>query len=509
MWVPFSAPNFQTQDGSSYVYSAVVARDLLFDPHSVYSSVYQFRHLAVPNWGATILLNLILCFTGVEYAEKVLMSVTLLIGFFCVSYCIRSLAPQASPWTPLTNFVLQNWLLWTGFYNFYLATMAALVLIGYYIRRTGRMTVPGALVLSAGLVGVFLIHLMGAAIAMLGLTILAFWRWMVQPERREPRQVALVAAAMVPAIVLALIFAITSGKPIQFELSPVNALATFPLDMFNTASGLLGKQTLLWPVVLAAIVFVIARLSRAEWKTVRGAVAMAVIASFVVYLIVPDEGFGGGQSKVRFAWALFLFGAVLVSSTPKFPALRTCLTVYVSIFLAVNLVATTHTLSNYSAAIADYLAALDPFPRGSRIIRANYSTADIPYRYGFSGLRRDPLLRVDTYVAALCRCIDLTDYQAPNYIFPVIVRPGLDLAHQDQLWHDFEAPGHRTEETLRWLHDGALGRIDYAIVIADPYSGGNSGSFPATIANLNEMGMQLTPRSRRSPFVRVYAREGK
>jgi hypothetical protein len=386
--------------------------------------------------------------------------------------------------------------------------MAALLLIGYFIRRTGRMTAAGALVLSAGLAGVFLIHLMGAAVAMLGLAVLAFWRWMVEPERAEPRQVALVAAAMIPTVVLALVFAAASGKPIEFVLSPVKALATFPLDMFNTGSGPIGRQTFLWPVVLAAIVFVIARMRRAEWKTVRGGVAMAALASFIVYLIVPDEGFGGGQAKVRFAWAAFLFGALLVSSTPKF-AFRSCLIAYVAILLAFNLAATRRTLSNYSSTIAEYLAALDEFPRGSRIIRVNYSTADIPYRYGFPHLNRDPLLRVDSDVAALRHSIDLTDYQPLNNIFPVIMRPEIDFAMQDRLWHDFEAPGHRTVETLRWFRESALGPIDYAIVVADRLSSENQVSFLSTIASLNEMGMQITPKSRGAAFVRVYAREGR
>ena len=505
MWVPFSAQNFQTGDGSSYVYNAVVARDLLFDPHTAYSSVYQFRHALVPNWGGTILLNIILCFAPPEYAQKVLMSVTILIGFLCVSYLIRALAPRASPWTPLTNFVLQNFLLWCGWFDFVLGTMAALLVIGYYIRRTGPMTIRRAAILGVGLAGVFLIHLMGAAIALLGLGVLAIWRWILEPERREWREVGFVVAVMVPTIVLALAFVASSIQPVALILSPVRALAAFPLDVFKTAGGFVGDQTLLWPVVLVGIGFVIAGLSRGEWKTVRGGVAMAVVVSFVAFLVVPDGGFGGGQAKVRFVWAIFLFGAVLLSSTQGFATFRICLAVYVSILLGFNIVATTRALSAYSAAIADYLSAFDAIPRGSRIIRVNYSTADIPIRYGFPDLKRDPLRRVDSDVAARCHCIDLTDYQALNYIFPIILRPGIDLRRQDGLWHDFEAPGHKTEE-LRWLRGGELGRIDYVIVVADRLSSVNSPSFLNMIANLNEMGMQLTPASRRSPFVRVYAR---
>jgi hypothetical protein len=117
------------------------------------------------------------------------------------------------------------------------------------------------------------------------------------------------------------------------------------------------------------------------------------------------------------------------------------------------------------------------------------------------------LLRVDSDVAARCHCIDLTDDQALNYIFPIVLLPGIDLRQQDRLWHGFEAPGHGTEE-IRWIRGDALGRIDYVIVVADRFSSVNSASFLSMIANLNEIGMQLTSESRRAPFVRVYAREG-
>lgn len=234
---------------------------------------------------------------------------------------------------------------------------------------------------------------------------------------------------------------------------------------------------------------------------------MAAIVSFIAYLAVPDQGFGGAQAKERFIFSLFLFGAVLVSATPAPVLFRTGLAVFASVFVALNLIATMHALSGYSAAIADYLSAFGALPRGSRIVRVNYSTSDVPIRYGFPGLSRDPLLRVDSDVAAGCHCIDLTDYQALNYIFPIILRPGIDLRQQDRLWHDFEAPGHKTEEK-RWIRGDTLGRIDYVIVVADRYSSVNSASFLRMIASLNEIGMQLTFESRRAPFVRVYARDG-
>jgi len=99
---------------------------------------------------------------------------------------------------------------------------------------------------------------------------------------------------------------------------------------------------------------------------------MAAIVSFIAYLGMPDLGFGGGQAKERFVFSLFLFGAVLVSATPALETFRIGLALYTAVFVALNLIASTHALSAYSAAIGDYLSAFGAFPRGSRIVRVNY-----------------------------------------------------------------------------------------------------------------------------------------
>src|SRR5260370_2393407 len=87
------------------------------------------------------------------------MSICLVAGFFAFSYAIRSLAPEASPWTPLTNFLLQTWFLWLGFYNFYLAMVLSPFLIGFYIRHASKLTTRRASLMAARFIALFLPHL--------------------------------------------------------------------------------------------------------------------------------------------------------------------------------------------------------------------------------------------------------------------------------------------------------------------------------------------------------------
>jgi hypothetical protein len=347
VWIPWSVPHFETQDGSSYVYSAVVARDLLFNPHSVYAPLYEFQKSVVPNWGTTIVLNVILSFVGVGYAEKVLMSLNLVIGFFSFSYCLRSIAPNAPPWTPIANFVLQNWLLWTGFYNFYLGTMLGLLIIGAYLRRTNGLTIRWAITLSVGLVAVFFTHLMAAALTALAVGVIAVWMSFVSEGSRHEFsfvRIRIAAMMLLPLTVLFAFFAWTSPISIWPGLSLWDALTQFPLRLFITADGPWGSQVYLWPAVLGYIVAAIALMRRFEWNSATGGLALTTVVSFLVYLAVPDSGFGGGQAKLRFVWAVFIFGGMLAVSVRGLERLRVPIALCVAGLMTANLIATTRTL---------------------------------------------------------------------------------------------------------------------------------------------------------------------
>ena len=118
-WIPWTVPDFVTEDGPSHLYTAVVARNLLLHPHSEYAKVYAFNPHVVPNWGSTLVLGLIASIAGVEHAEQLFITLAVIAGFFAFAYAIRSVAPEVNCWTPLANFLLQSWFLWLGFYNFY------------------------------------------------------------------------------------------------------------------------------------------------------------------------------------------------------------------------------------------------------------------------------------------------------------------------------------------------------------------------------------------------------
>jgi hypothetical protein len=505
------------------LYSAIVARELLFHPHSVYASFYEFHRSVVPHWGALILLNVILSFVGLDLAQKVLMSFCIVVGFFCFSYCARSIAPTFSPWTPIANFVLQNWLLWTGFYDFYLGTMLGLLVVGSYIRHVNGISVRRAVAFSIALTGIFFMHLMAAALTAFALMTVAGWVFVVAPVlirsgvsadsprlRSGLRHVGLVAAMLLPVAILFAFFAWASWRPILVQTTTAEALIHFQAYLFTTAAGPFGNQIYLWPAVLGYIAVAIVMLQRSEWAMPLGGLAVAALLSFLVYLVVPEAGFGGGAAKIRFLWAIFVFGGLVAISVQRLQPVRIPFALFVAGLMLANLTVTTRSVRAYSAAIEDYLSALDEFPPGSRIIRLRYPTPNIPERYGYYELERDPLISLDGYAAARCLCIDLSEHQAASRIFPIIFNATIDRIKPAEWLANFRAPDRHTSELVGGLLGNWPGPPDYVIVIVDRLSEHERfdppRGFLEVLATLNDFGMQITSRSRTSQFVRVYKR---
>jgi hypothetical protein len=507
--IPWTVPHFVTQDGPSHLYTAVVAKNLLFHAQP-YASLYRMNRHLVPSWATTILLALSASVAGTGHAEQLMTSLILCLGFFSFSYAIRSLSPTALRWTPLSNFLLETWFLWMGFYNFYLGIVLAPFAIGFYIRRGGKLTTRAAITLAFAMALLFFVHLLAAAVSLLVLGIIALWLhvvgpalWTKSPDWRESgRQVGIFAGAMLPVVVLGLIFARQAPSGMTFHPNVLQSLSEFPMHVFATANGLAGGQWYLFPVVLGLIVIAVLGMRRSEWHTAKGGLGVAAVALFFAYLLVPDSGLGGNEVKVRFAWVVFLLGGLLVSSAARLQPLGTPIAIFLTACLAFNLAVTGQSLVDYSDAVEDYLSALAGIRPGSTIVRLRYPTPDLSQRYGFGEIGRDPLFHLDAYAASRLGCIDLTDYQAPTTDFPVIFNSKLDHEKQFKLL-EFENPSDDEGAVLNSLRKDLPMPIDYVIVVAD----GSSPTAPVAkvIASLDS-GMQLIAQSPGPVFVRVYQR---
>lgn len=422
MAVPWSVPHFVTGDGPSHLYEAIVAQDLLFHPHgSTYSPVYTIQKIPLPNWTTTVLLAAARTIAGTDRAEALFASLAILTGFLALSYVIRALAPDQSPWTPLTNFLLQTAFLWMGFYNFFLGMALLPFVFGFYVRHAGRLTPGRVCILGAGFAALFFTHLIAAAVAILAVTVAAIWMCLaVRGASGAQRKVSLVEPFLVltaaaPTLALAITYLrLQSGTFLEAPVlhAPVGYLIrTFPGDTFVTGADWWAREPWAWSLALGYIVCGLIFPTRREWASVRGGLVITVLLCFIGYLFLPNAGLGGSKVNARFAWAVFLLGGVVAASASRLQAARVPLALALAVLLTGNIAGTAGTFAAWSLTAGEYLDTAGVIPAGSTMIRLRYPAPGTPDLY-----------HLDALVAARGHDVDLTDYEAPSRVFPVVFR---------------------------------------------------------------------------------------
>jgi hypothetical protein len=430
--IPWSVPNFVTQDGPSHLYTAAVTRELVLHPDSHYSAVYRLNSSAITNWASVVLFSVGEWVAGYRNAEKVVASICLIAGFFALTYALG--AP-----TPIANLLLQNWFFAMGFYNFVLGMALFPALVAYAMRRTDRIAW-----IAVGLVGLFFVHPFASGVAMAAIAVIRA-RAILQ-SRAHFRELIKLALACVPALALFAWFALASRRAMQVEPAAEGWWSELR-NLFSTAPGS-------WMLV-AVVLLSIALMSRKRWAGQHAASAMTALA-FIAGLVVPASGFGGSFFATRLLWAALLLGALLFRTNRFENIIGIC----AALAVGLNLAVAWRGAHEWSGRVDEYLSSMKNISKTARFIRIRYPEPDRdPHQ-------PDPLFHLDALIASGCRCVDLSDYQAPNGVFPVAYRESFSRDQQADLW-SLEMADRQTGAALSRIFSGAPVTIDYAMVFAD------------------------------------------
>lgn len=493
--MPWTSLHFVTQDGPSHLYTAMVVRGLLLDANSPYRSVYEFQPKLVTNWSTTVLMNVAELLFGARDAEHAIATLCVVLGFFGLAYLLRSIDPESSPWSPVLNFLLFNWFLWIGFYNFYLGMALFPFVAGYFIRHAREMNARRAIVVGLGLVLLFFTHVLALAVALLCIGLAAL----------RARQFGWSTVSILPSVVLLFIFIKASGQTANYDPQVLWALQSFPMHAFASSQGRSGEQSLLHPAMLFFMVIASLVMNRKEWQSSRADFVIAAVVCFGLYLLVPSSGFGGDEIKIRFAWTTFGLGCLVALSTSRLKPVRSAVAVYVACLLSITLWSTWKTnVLNPGGAVSEYSAALEQIPSGSAFIRVYFPAPAIRKRQGFDQVALEPLFHVDSLVAARRKLVALSDYQAITGLFPIAFKTVVPAPKQLLLW-ELEGSGPNIELSLRRVLEEFPVKIDYVVLLGDGTSSERASAYKATREHLDST-LQLAWTNPSNSFVRVYRR---
>jgi hypothetical protein len=495
--LPWTAAHFVTEDGPSHVYASVVARELLFHPQSPYHAVYALQHVPIPNWTSTVLLALFASIVGSRHAEQLLVTFLMILGFYAFSFAAKSFPGAPKRWTPLANALLMTFFLTRGYYNFELGMMLGLLILGYAVRHLEEVTPARASILCLGWVILFFTHLLPAVLSLMAFFAMAAC---VLPRKRDWASLGLLVVSTMPTIALTIWYA----KDLRGAGAPSHVLAAlsgFPSYLFWVSSGYAGHQAYLFPGLLVLLIARLAYMTRGDWATARGGLAIAAVTTFFAYLFVPDAGFGGGgEIKVRVAWAAILFAGVLAASV----AIPRWMWIGFSLFFAAAALGSILTVKTVNARasifVEGYERALRQIPAGSRTVRLYYPA---PFHSQEFGIPADllflPLLHIDSGVAAERGGIEMSNYEAAARIFPIVFQPQFSPADQWLLWtlDNSEKDG---SQRLKRLQTTLPRAIDYYVVFGET----TVPDVSTVMQDLESAGKKVASSAGDPPFVRVY-----
>jgi hypothetical protein len=428
---------FPSEDGPSHVENARILLRLLRGDGEL-AVFYQLNLDPFPNWFSHASLAALLTAFGPAAAEKLLLTAYVVLFPLSFRYALASIRPSAASLFWLVTPFVYNQHLHLGFYNRAFAVIPFFFVLGYWVRRRGRLALAQTAAFGALLLWLYFCAAMSLILAGLGIALLAVGftvselvhgapdRWLALRDR----SLALAGAGALP-VVLLLRFRIQQGGATGgpglglaqrgWELARLYDLASYdPRELWlSTALGvILG-------IGLLAAFFV--RLKRPGWCFEDGLLATACLYT-AVYLTAPTvhvQGVGpeGGWSHDRVSLHVCLAFLLWLGAQPLAPRARRLLLVS-AVATALALVAIrVPRYAELNDQLAEYGSAGPHMPIGATVLALSFTHHGVGDDGRALAWRVEPFRHAASRLAASRGLLNVDNYQADVLYFPVIFRP--------------------------------------------------------------------------------------
>jgi hypothetical protein len=282
-----------TQDGPAHLYNSHILREYL-NPDYNFQQFYRLRATLFPNWIAHALLSLFMFLFPPLIAEKVVISLYVILFPLAIAYLLEAVEP-GSRWLAVLSFpLIFNYLFLMGFYSFAFAVPVFAITIGYWWTRKDSLNWQNAVVINALLVILFFCHLVPYASAIFAILFLS-----VLVLRSQWNKLAWSAAAVLPSLLFFVNYYtgsyVDSRPPLPFERSRIPDLISDLVQMRILVSYDDTQQVFAWAYAVLLLVLVLVTLWQEgksvtrfrTWLDKRGAFFFLLLAMLAAYLVMP------------------------------------------------------------------------------------------------------------------------------------------------------------------------------------------------------------------------------
>ncbi len=432
-------PFVPTQDGPSHLYNAYVLGNF-YDPF--YAAYYKVNWRAFPNWTTYVVLVPLLKIFPVLIAEKLFLSLYVLLFVGCVGYFVRAFQPRASPlvlFFPGACFVY-NFFFFMGFYNFVLSVSLFFGMVGYWWKHRYRLTLPRLLWLYALISLTYFTHLFSYGLFFCAVAILSLTSWMGRWRLLLRTFVSLLPGCLYLLFYLPNSDVLRSSKQ-GVKLPKMNVylptlkhlFATLNDSLYNVMVSLhpAQKKLMIWVVVLACVLLVYTLWSRLYvlvWKREKSFLeakdALIPLFAFFValYLFLPYSIGTGGWVNLRMA--LFVWPIVFAWLTsPRQPWQRWLHMGYTSSLLLAVVGILVFSFAQTNESLRAFTAPMKLVKKNAVVLPASYSKFERSHRVGI-------MFHAHSYYSIERHSVSLGNYEAVLDYFPINFRPKLHAEYR-------------------------------------------------------------------------------
>jgi MFS family permease len=282
-----------TQDGPAHLYNSHILREYL-NPAYNFQQFYSLRAILIPNLIAHGLLSLFMFIFPPLIAEKVVVSLYVILFPAAIVYLQEAVRP-GNRWLALLSFpLIFNYLFLMGFYAFAFAVPVFAIVIGYWWTWKNTLNWRNVLVINALLAILFFCHIVPYVFAVFAILFLS-----VLVLRSQWHKLAWSAAAVLPSTLLFFNYYIGSNVDATgsfiFDSSRIPDLLSDLAQMKVLVSYDDTQQIFAWAysVLLLGLVMLTIRQglggvkSLRAWLDERGAFLLLLLAMLAAYLMIP------------------------------------------------------------------------------------------------------------------------------------------------------------------------------------------------------------------------------
>jgi hypothetical protein len=475
-----------TTDGAAHVANADVMRKIVDSAHDVFARYYYVSKAPSPNLIGHLLLAGLLYVVKPVVAEKLLVSLYIVLFPLAVRYAVAGIRKRATPLAFLAFPMIYSYVFAQGFYNFCLSMAVFFFVVGYWVRNRDRLNTWRGLAVAGLAMLLYASHLFSLLMACAVLGVLTVWfsgrELLKKPtERRAIVRGMITFLALLPWVVLSLRYRPVAGQydAVDWSLKEdVVALLRFgSMVSYRANEAWLGGAlaSVFGALAVMALVGKIVRRSWSRWD----ALLLIPAGLAAVYLKAHDPASVHFYIPPRVMLYLFLTLLLWLAGQPMTWRVRWAAPPLAAV-IALGLVAS-HALKyrEFAPQLREFVAAGDQIRPNSTFLPLIFAPQGCDAAGRPSSIDVSPFYMASGYIAAARESVDLRNYEANTDHFPVRFVPernpyvtlavgkGLDSIPPKIDLEKFRSVGGEVDYVLLWgVRDGWRGQPDLMELLA-------------------------------------------